>query len=76
MTDLELDSLAEGLLKYMMEKTEGPLDGISLLAVCLLKLFDASVVNQWPIEEFAKDFSTSLIESYKARTMIGPERLQ
>lgn len=76
MNELEIDAMAEGLFKYLVEKTEHPLDGIAVIGVTLLKVFDASTDSTITIDKFAEDFKKSLLESYKTRTAIGPETVQ
>ncbi len=76
MTDLELDSIAEGLFKYILEQTDSPLDGISILGITLLKVFHAGTDGTTPIESLAEDFKLSLIDSYNTKSSPGPAGLQ
>lgn len=76
MTDLELDAIAEGLFKYLVEQTDSPIDCISVLGMCLLKTFKAGTDGQVAITVFAEDFRKSLIESFNAASAEGTETRQ
>lgn len=76
MNVLEIDVIAEGLFKYLVEKTEHPLDGIAVIGITLLKVFDSSTDGTVTIAKFAEDFKKSLLESYKTKTAVGPETKQ
>lgn len=76
MTDLELDSIAEGLFKYLQEQSDSPLDAISILGVTLLKVYAAGTDGQISIATFAKDFERSLVESFNAASAQGTETRQ
>ena len=76
MTDLELNSIAEGILAYLLSKTESPLDGIAILGFTLLRVFDLGTDRTITINQFAEDFKQSMLKSYKAKTSEGPGRMQ
>jgi hypothetical protein len=75
MTDLELDSIAEGLFKYLVEQTEQPIDAIAILGITLLKVFKAGS-EDLSIATFASDFSRSLVESFNVASAQGTETRQ
>ncbi len=75
MTDLELDALAEGIFKYIIENTESPIDGVAIIGMALLKIYTAAGASI-PIQTFADDFRASLIGSYNARSVEGTETRQ
>lgn len=77
MSDLELDAIAEGIFKYIMENTPNPRLGIAVLGVALLRLYDSSSGNtNYPIATFAKDFADTLVESYVDKSDIGSDTIQ
>lgn len=76
MTDLELDSLAEGVFKYLVEATDSPVDCISILGMCLLKTFRVASSEDALIADFAEDFRKSLIESFNSASAQGTETRQ
>ena len=77
MNDLEMNATAEGIFKYVMEKTETPRDGIALVGIVLMMIFDnATGTEGMAFATFAKDFHEALTESYTARSAQGPETLQ
>lgn len=76
MTDLELDAIAEGLFKYLVEQTDSPIDCISVLGMCLLKTFKVGTDGQVPIAVFAEDFKKSLIESFNNASAQGTQTTQ
>lgn len=80
MTDLELDALAEGVFKYLVEQTDSPLDAVSILGMCLLKVFaracTAQIDNMATIDAFAEDFRKSLVESFNSASAQGTETRQ
>lgn len=76
MTDLELDAIAEGLFKYLVEQTDSPIDCISVLGMCVLKTFRAASNGESTISAFAEDFRKSLIESFNAASAEGTETRQ
>lgn len=76
MTDLELDAIAEGLFKYLVEQSETPIDAISILGMTLLKVFRSGSDGQIPIATFAKNFERSLVESFNSASAPGTETRQ
>ena len=78
MTNLELNAAAEGLFKYICEQTENSLDGIAIIGLTLLKIYDHGTDGTMTIDTFANDFRQSLIGSYKARKVVaqGNETVQ
>ena len=68
---LELDAHAEGLYKYLTENTERPLDGMAILGLALLKLYDRTSRQDSTFTEFADGFHKSMLESYAARSVGG-----
>lgn len=76
MTDLELDALAEGVFKYLVEATDAPVDCISILGMCLLKTFRAASSDGALIADFAEDFRKSLVESFNSASAQGTETRQ
>lgn len=68
---LELDAHAEGLYKYLTENTEAPVDGIAILGLALLKLYDRTSNGTMPFKDFAGDFHKSMLESYASRSTPG-----
>ena len=75
MTDLEINSLAEGVFAYLKEKTE-PLDTIAVLGVAAIMVFAAVAKPAYPVETFAEDFKQGLIHSWKSRSQQGSETMQ
>ena len=76
MNDLELNSIAEGVFAYLQSKSESPLDGIAILGMTLLRIFDEGTDGTVTMEKFAEDFKRSLLASYKAKSAVGPETMQ
>lgn len=68
MNILELDAHAEGLYKYLTENTERPLDGMAILGLALLKLYDRTSNVTMLFKTFAGDFHKSMLESYASRS--------
>ena len=75
MNDLEMNAIASGLFKYLTEQTESPVDGIAILGIVLLMIFDNAAHNV-TLTKFAKDFHDSMIETHAARSAQGPGTLQ
>ena len=69
---LELDAHAEGLCKYLTENTERPVDGMAILGLALLKLYDRTSRQDSTFTDFAAGFHKSMLESYNARSSVGP----
>lgn len=76
MTDLELDAIAEGLFKYLVEQTDGPLETVAVIGVLLCKVFKAGSDGTTTIETFAGDFKKSLVESFNSASAQGTESIQ
>jgi len=76
MNDLELNSVAEGVFAYLQSKSESPLDGIAILGMTLLRIFDEGTDGTLGIERFAEAFKRSLLLSYKAKSAEGPGTMQ
>lgn len=75
MNQLEMDAVAEGLFLHLQKQSDNPLDGIAILGMTLLKIFD-NAAQHITIEKFAEDFKLSLLESYKAKSSQGPATRQ
>ena len=75
MNDLELDAIANGVFKYILEQTDHPLDGIAILGLVMLKIFENSARNM-TIEEYAHNIKDSLVESYRSASAEGTETVQ
>ena len=75
MSDLEMNAIAEGLFKYLVEQTENPIDGIAIIGMVLLMIFDNAPKNV-TLAKFAKDFHDSMIETHAARSAQGPGTIQ
>lgn len=75
MNDLELDAIANGVFKYILEQTDHPLDGIAILGLVMLKIFENSARNM-TIEEYAQNIKDSLVESYRSASAEGTETVQ
>lgn len=76
MNDLELNSVAEGVFEYIQSKTQSTLDGIAILGMALLRVFDCGTDGSITLDRFAEDFRRSLIESHKAKSHTGPGTMQ
>ena len=75
MNDLEMNAIADDLFKYLIEKTESPIDGIAILGMALLMIFD-NASKDVTLAKFADDFKASMIASHTARTAQGPGTIQ
>ena len=75
LSDLEIDAIASGIFKHLLEHTEHPLDGIAVLGTVMLKIFDNAAQNL-TIEEFGSNVRDSLIESYHAQSAQGTGTVQ
>ena len=75
MNDLEMNAIASGLFKYLIEQSESPIDGIAILGIVLLMIFDNASHGE-TLAQFAKDFHDSMIETHAARSAQGPGTLQ
>lgn len=75
MSDLELNALAEGIFKYLLEKSETPLDGIAILGMALCMIYDNAGGSE-PFPAFAKAFHDSLIETQRNKSAPGTESIQ
>lgn len=79
LSDLEINAMADGVFKYLAEKTDSPLDGLAIVGILMLKLFDCKAEGSpLTIEQFAKDFAEGLVETHKAQSFTheAPERIQ
>ena len=61
MNIFETNALAETLLDFIKEKTTAPIEGVEVLGITLLKLFNESAKGV-TVETFAEDFKQSLIK--------------
>ena len=75
MTDLELNAIAEGIFRYLTEKTESPLDGIAVVGIVLC-ILHRSVGDSMSFADFAKSFHDSLIDTQRSVSDTGTERMQ
>ena len=62
MNIFETNALAETLLDFIKEKTTAPIEGVEVLGITLLKLFNESAKGV-TIETFTEDFKQSLIKT-------------
>lgn len=76
MTHLEQHQVAEGILMHLQSTSDNPLDGVAILGLTLLMIFDQGTDRSFTIEKFAKEFGTSMIQSYKNRSLPGTETRQ
>ena len=77
MTSLETNHHAERLLAYLMTASEAPLDGVAILGLTLLKIYDSSTnPSGYTLERFAEDFKKSMLESYQQKSNTGSVSLQ
>lgn len=77
MNDLECSAIGTGLLKFLSEKTEHPLDAVAILGMALLMVYDlAADKSAMTIDQFAQDFKSGLIETYKTKYDQGTGRVQ
>lgn len=76
MNDLEINGMAEGLAKYVMEKTESPVEGTAVLGIACIVIFANSSKPGYSIEKFADDFKQGLIDTYNKRSHVGPGTIQ
>ena len=75
MNDLEMNAIASGLFKYLIEQSESPIDGIAILGIVLLMIFD-NASKDVTLAKFANDFRDSMIETHAARSAQGPGTIQ
>ena len=75
MNDLEINSIAGGMFLYLKQQSPDPIDGLAILGTIALLVFDNSN-RDMTIEAFADNFKSSLIESWKSRSMEGSGRVQ
>ena len=75
MDDLSLNAIADGIYRYLAEKTETPLDGIAVLGITLCLIHHASASAE-PFASFAQSFHDSLIDTHRSASAEGPERMQ
>lgn len=75
MTDLEINSIAEGIYRYLEERTETPLDGIAVLGIALC-ILHRNAGNDISFPEFAKSFHNSLLATHRSASAEGPGSLQ
>jgi hypothetical protein len=76
LTDLEINAIAEGIYMHLTKETESPLDGISILGVALLLIYQHSSDGKISMEKFSTDFANGLLASWKARSEQGSETIQ
>lgn len=70
MNDLEINSMADGLLAYLREHTPSPIDALSVLGIAIIKHHEhwAGVI---PFAKFADDFHQGLIETQANQSAEG-----
>ncbi len=73
---LELNAMAEGLLKYLLSKTDQPREVLAILGMSICMLYDTCSDKSVPFADFAKDFNESIIATHKDITNPGPGSLQ
>ena len=76
MNQLETHAAAEGLFTYLKDNYPSPLDGIAVLGLTLLMIFDTSTDGTITIARFAEDFKQSLLASYKTKSDQGSGLVQ
>lgn len=76
MTDLELNAIAEGIFRYLTEKTESPLDGIAVLGMAFCIIYDKTNDGSISFADLAKSFHESLIDTQRSASDSGTERMQ
>ena len=75
MSDLEMNAIAEGIFTHLTKETESPVDGIAIIGMVLLMIFD-NASKDVTLAKFAKDFHDSMIETHAARSAQGPGTIQ
>ena len=75
MNDLEMNAIAEGIFMHLTKETESPVDGIAIIGMVLLMIFD-NASKDVTLAKFAKDFHDSMIETHAARSAQGPGTIQ
>ena len=74
MNTLELNATADALLGLIKSSTEDPREGIAILGLALIKLYDDACGDQsvLPFARFASDFHASLLATHKDVSASGP----
>ena len=75
MSDLEMNAIAEGIFTHLTKEPESPVDGIAIIGMVLLMIFD-NASKDVTLAKFAKDFHDSMIETHAARSAQGPGTIQ
>lgn len=65
MNALELNAIAEGIFKYIQAQAEDLRDGVAIVGMVLLNVFNSAKREGTTIETFMEDFKLSAIASYK-----------
>jgi hypothetical protein len=69
---LELNSTAEGILAFLLSKTDQPREVLAILGISICMLYDTCSDRSVPFADFAKDFNESIIETHKDVSSMGP----
>lgn len=64
-SDDEMNGLAHGIYMHVVKETESPVEGVGIIGIVLLRMFDDHNKTM-TIEEFAEEFKQSMIELWKA----------
>ena len=75
MSDLEMNAIAEGIFMHLTKETESPVDGIAIIGMVLLMIFD-NASKDVTLAKFAKDFHDGMLATHAARSIQGPGTLQ
>ena len=73
---LELNAIADGVYKYLSEKTETPADGLSVLIIAICILYYKTSNGKTSFQDFADSFCTVLLGTYASVSATGTEKMQ
>lgn len=76
MDDLELNAIADGIYKYLSEKTETPADGLSVLVIAICILYNKTSDGKMSFQDFADSFCTVLLDTHADASATGTEKMQ
>lgn len=71
MDDSEINSIAQGILLYLINQCKDPLDALSVILCLVLCYYEKAKApnTDYSIEDFAKQFSGDMVTHWKTRTI-------
>jgi hypothetical protein len=80
MNDTEINSIAQGMMLYLMDQCKEPIDALSVILCMTLLFYEKAKMPEveFTIDDFASRFSSDMINHWKSRTITskGTETVQ